>query len=214
MRLRWDRVFTQTPDRFGNAPSIPATLAAQTFERLNLAHAAVLDLGAGTGRDTLFFASRGMPVTALDFSAVALDALRRNAQSLGLSGLQTVEHDVRTPLPYPDASFDACYAHMLYCMDFTSAELAALAAEALRILKPGGIHVYTVRTTADPDYGIGIHRGEGLYEDDGFIVHFFDRAMVDRLAAGFELLDVTTFEEGALPRRLFCVTMRKPPADT
>ena len=35
----------------------------------------------------------------------------------------------------------------------------------------------------NPDYMCGIHRGEGLYENGGFIVHFFDRAKVELLAA-------------------------------
>jgi len=50
-----------------------------------------------------------------------------------------------------------------------------------------------------------------MYENGGFIVHFFDRALIDRLAVGFELIDVTDFSEGDLPRRLAQVTMRVLP---
>ena len=69
---------------------------------------------------------------------------------------------------------------------------------------------YTVRNTSDPDYGRGVHRGEGLYENQGFIVHFFDRAKVEELARGWELVGVDEFEEAKLPRRLYRVTLRKP----
>ena len=48
-----------------------------------------------------------------------------------------------------------------------------------------------------------------MYEMGGFIVHFFNRALVDQLAAGYDLLEVAEFEEGALPRRLFRVTMQR-----
>ena len=210
MQEHWDDAFTKKPDRFGSEPSISAKIALEAFTRLRTPDADVLDLGSGTGRDTLFFAQRGMRVVALDFSHVALDALLHQARLSGLSHpIQTVQHNVREPLPFPESTFDACYAHMLYCMDFTLAELSALSAEVRRILKPGGIHVYTARTTEDPDFGIGVHRGEQLYEDEGFIVHFFDQSMIERLAAGFRLLDVTKFEEGALPRRLFTVTLEK-----
>ena len=68
----------------------------------------------------------------------------------------------------------------------------------------------SARNTADPDFGRGIHRGEALYENQGFIIHFFDRAKVEQLAAGFEIVGVDEFEEGTLPRRLFRVTMRSP----
>ncbi len=210
MRDLWDGVFQANPDRFGSEPSDSAKLAAQAFASLYPAHPDVLDLGSGTGRDTLFFAERGMHVVALDFSAVALEELRGKARSSGISQpIRTVQHDVREPLPFPDSTFHACYAHMLFCMDFTPAELAALSADVRRVLKPGGILVYTARTTDDPDFGSGVHRGEQLYEDEGFVVHFFDRRMVERLAVGFRVLDLTEFEEGTLPRRLFTVTLER-----
>ena len=47
------------------------------------------------------------------------------------------------------------------------------------------------------------------HEANGFIVHFFDRSLVERLAAGYELLEVGETEEGDLPRRLFVVFQRK-----
>jgi len=46
----------------------------------------------------------------------------------------------------------------------------------------------------------------------GFVVHFFDRALIHHLARGWDLLEIAEYEEGALPRRLFAVTLRKPPA--
>jgi hypothetical protein len=67
------------------------------------------------------------------------------------------------------------------------------------VLHPGGLVVYTARTTADAHYGTGTPRGDDMYEHGGFIVHFFDRALIDRLAVGFEVIDVTDFTEGDLP---------------
>ncbi len=95
-------------------------------------------------------------------------------------------------------------------MALTTVELETLSREILRVLRPGGVCVYTVRNTSDPDCGRGIPRGEALYENQGFIVHFFDRSKVEGLAQGFELVCVDEFEEGKLPRRLFRVVMRKP----
>jgi hypothetical protein len=79
------------------------------------------------------------------------------------------------------------------------------------VLRPAGLVVYTACTTADAHYGTGTPRGDDMYEHGGFIVHFFDRTLIDRLAAGFELIDVTDFTEGDLSRRLARVTMRVPP---
>lgn len=43
----------------------------------------------------------------------------------------------------------------------------------------------------------------------GFIVHFFDRTLIGQLATGFTMLDLTSFEEGCLPRRLWQITLRR-----
>ena len=75
---------------------------------------------------------------------------------------------------------------------------------------PDGLHVCTARLTKDPDYGAGIAHGDDMYESNGFVVHFFSRGLVERLAGGFALLDMAEFEEGVVPRRLYRVTLRKP----
>lgn len=98
---------------------------------------------------------------------------------------------------------------MLFCMALTTAELQQLSREVLRVLRPGGLHIYTVRHTGDADYGQGIHRGDDMYENNGFIVHFFSRDKVALLAQGYQTAAVEEFTEGRLPRRLFRVTQRK-----
>ena len=196
-------------DRFGREPSAPARAAAERF--LAAGAADLLELGAGQGRDSLHFARQGLRVTALDFAASGVAAIRERARAAGLEQmLAAVEHDCGDALPFVNASFDACYSHMLYCMALPTPRLEALSAEVLRVLRPGGLQIYTVRSTADPDFGAGVSHGDDLYESKGFVVHFFSRELVERLARGYDLLDVTEFEEGELPRRLFRVTQRKP----
>ncbi len=207
-REHWDRTFAGHPEMFGAEPSDPARAAAELF--LADGKVDLLELGAGQGRDTLYFAREGLRVRALDYTEEAVETIRTRADGAGLSEfISASRYDVREPLPFADESFDACYSHMLFCMALTTPELERLSAEVRRVLRPGGLCVYTVRTTADVHYGAGIDRGDDMYEVGGFIVHFFSRSLVERLSAGYELLDVVEFEEGTLPRRLFRVTMRK-----
>lgn len=70
---------------------------------------------------------------------------------------------------------------MLFCMAFTGEEIKFLAQEVKRVLKPGGINVYSVRNLRDPHFGTGIHCGEKMYEVGGFIVHFFDKETIEQL---------------------------------
>ena len=199
-------------DRYGLEPSAPAQWAAGLFQE----HGArdVLELGAGQGRDSVHFARLGMHVQALDFAESRRRGHpRQGDEARDLAGsLAAAVHDCCEPLPFADASFDACYSHMLFCMALTTPQLEQLSAEVLRVLRPGGLHVYTARTTADPDYGVGAAHGDDLYESGGFVVHFFSRELVRHLAHGFTLLEVAEFEEGDLPRRLFRVAQRRAEA--
>jgi SAM-dependent methyltransferase len=208
-RRHWEATFAANQDMYGTGPSEPARAAAELFSAAGARR--VLELGAGQGRDTLFLAGQGLTVSALDFASGAPEAISAAAGTAGLAAsVSAACHDVRQPLPFPAGSFDACYSHMLFCMALTTPELVRLAAEVHRAVRPGGLVVYTVRHAGDAHHGTGIPRGDGMYEHGGFVVHFFDRGLVDRLADGFELLDVTEFSEGDLPRRLWRVTMRKP----
>lgn len=195
--------------RVGRDPSEPARRSAAEFQAAGVRR--LLELGGGHGRDSLWFAASALEVHVLDYAQAGVESILGKATPPGLAGQITgARHDVCNPLPAADATFDACYSHMLFCMALTTRELEALSREILRVLRRGGLCVYTVRSTNDPDYGRGIHRGEDLYESGGFIVHFFDRAKVEHLARGFELVGIDEFEEGKLPRRLFRVVMRKP----
>ena len=204
----WDSTFTENEEMFGDEPSWPARKALDLLKREG--NIRILELGAGQGRDALFFAQKGSIVTASDYSPHGLKEIEDKAKVRGLSkSISTAIHDVREALPFEDASFDACYSHMLFCMAMTTSELEFLMEEIRRVLKPGGLNIYTVRHTGDVHYGKGIHRGEDMYEMNGFIVHFFNRDKVKHLAKGFRIECIEEFEEGPLPRKLFMVTLRK-----
>lgn len=207
-RTHWDANFSQKPEMFGGEPSDPALKAAELFKREGKTN--LLELGGGQGRDTLFFAREGFHVTVLDYSQAAIEAIIAKAGASALTDqITALRHDVREPLPFDDNVFGCCYSHMLFCMALTTPQLEHLSDEVRRVLKPGGLHVYTVRHTKDAHYGTGIHQGEDMYEVGGFIVHFFSPEKVRQLARGSEIVSMDEFEEGGLPRKLFRVTMRK-----
>lgn len=206
----WEKTYIKNPEMFGEEPSEPARKAVEVFTEAGVKN--LLELGGGQGRDTIYFAQkgRGFTVTTLDYAEESVRAITEKTDKVGLSAqVKALRHDVRNPLPFPDASFDACYSHMLFCMALTTVELEFLSSEIRRVLKPGGLNIYTVRHTGDPHYGTGIHRGEYMYEVNGFIVHFFSREKVEYLARGYEIVSIDEFEEGPLPRKLFRVTLKK-----
>ncbi|MGE2816127.1 class I SAM-dependent methyltransferase [Mycobacterium heidelbergense] len=208
-RQHWDDTYRTHPGMYGSAPSAPAVHAAQAFRAAGAKR--VLELAAGHGRDALYFARQGFTVLATDFSGVALDQIQRAAQAQGLATtVSTIVHDLRERLPLDDETVDAVFAHMALCMALSTKEIHAAVNEVRRVLRPGGQFVYTVRHTDDAHYGAGNPLGNEIFEHGGFAVHFFSRELVDRLADGWALDDVHTFEEGDLPRRLWRVTLVKP----
>ena len=193
---------------FGSSPSLAAIAACKAFKRESVNN--ILELGGGQGRDSLFFARKGFCIDVLDYSYSGIATINTKANILNLSQFITAKcHDVRKSLPFKDESFDSCFSHMLYCMAFTTNELENLSKEINRVLKPGGLNIYTVRNTRDADYGAGTHRGEDLYETGGFIVHFFSQEKIKLLSEGYKIINIDNFEEGSFPRKLSRITLKK-----
>tara|TARA_E500000331_G_scaffold246579_1_gene237022 strand:+ start:162 stop:815 length:654 start_codon:yes stop_codon:yes gene_type:complete len=204
----WEINFSNKPEMFGLEPSYSAKIALEFFKKNNIRN--IIELGAGLGRDCIFFADNLINTIAIDNSFSGIKIINEKIKKLNLSKyISTQVFDIRKKLPFEDNSIDACYSHMLYCMALTDSDLENLNKEIWRVLKPNGLNIYTVRNTSDGDYKNGVHRGENLYENDGFIIHFFSKDKVNQLLNGFKNLKIENFEEGSFPRKLFIVINKK-----
>ena len=204
----WEKNFSNKPEMFGLEPSISARKALNFFKEKKINN--IIELGAGLGRDSIFFAKNNIKIQALDYSSSGIEIINHKIKRDNLSNyISTKLFDVREKLPFKDNSIDACYSHMLYCMALTIADLQKLNNEIHRILKPNGLNIYTVRHTNDGDYKNGKHIGEDLYENDGFIVHYFSEEKVNSLLNGFKNIALEKFEEGTFPRKLFFIVNEK-----
>ena len=192
---------------FGLSASEPAKKSLKIFNEND--SKLIVELGAGLGRDSIFFAKNKISVNSLDYSKIGINIINKKILDNNLQNITAKVFDIRKKLPFQDNSIDACFSHMLYCMALTSAELSYLNNEILRILKPNGFNIYTVRNEYDGDYKNGIPRGEDMFEIDGFIVHFFTKEKVYSLMDGFKNILLEDFEEGSFPRKLYFVANKK-----
>jgi len=74
----WNKVYKSDSSFFGEEPSNFALLCLNHMKTNNAK--TVLELGAGHGRDTTFFASNGIEVDALDYSVIAVDIVDRKGK--------------------------------------------------------------------------------------------------------------------------------------
>ena len=105
------------------------------LERMgNLAGARMLELGCGSGDYTVVLARRGASVVALDLAPSALEITRQRAWANDVADRIRVVRMPAEVLAFPDATFDWVVGFGL----LHHAEPPALAAEARRVLRPGG----------------------------------------------------------------------------
>ena len=132
-RTKWnERYAVDTEPR---APSALVTALEADLPRTGRA----LDLAGGTGRHARWLAQRGMDVTLLDVSDVALRIAREHADRAGVS-LHTMAIDLETQ-PIPDGPWD-----LIVSFHFLQRSLFAQFAQRLA---PGGLLLFVQPTVSN-----------------------------------------------------------------
>jgi SAM-dependent methyltransferase len=157
----------------------------------------LLEIGAGTGQDSAYFAAAGLDVTATDMSPEMVSYCRAK-------GLDARVMDFSKP----DAGlgpFDALYA-MNCLLHVPNAELPAVLESLRRLLRPGGL------------FYLGAHGGSGeegpLADDEHIPPRFFsfrtDEQILQFTRASFEVEDFHSVLVGSDGYRFQSLTLRRP----
>lgn len=136
----------------------------------------LLEIGAGTGRDSQFFQDHGLDLTCIDLSPTMVEL----CQQKGLHALVMDIGDLR----FPEESFDAVYT-MNSLLHLPKCEFPAVLRHIDRLLKPGGV-VF-----------LGVYGGydyEGIWEKDfyrpqRFFSFFTDEDLLHEVEQVFDVLD-------------------------
>jgi len=133
------------------SPGGPAE-TAKILEGVDLTGLEVMDIGCGIGGvDVLLARDYGAgSVTGIDIEEPLIPRCRERAERLGLADRLTFQLVEPGPLPFAQASFDAVFSKdsMIHIPD-----KAALFAEVLRVLRPGGMFLASdwMQSAAGPD---------------------------------------------------------------
>ena len=76
----WEKSFLSKPEMFGLKPSIAAVNSLKTFKQNNINN--IIEIGAGLGRDTIFFAKNGINIEALDYSPAAIKIIKKKLKKI------------------------------------------------------------------------------------------------------------------------------------
>jgi len=171
----WDRVYSNDSSFFGEEPSNFALICYEDFNKHQVKR--LLELGCGQGRDTIFFATNGLDVHAIDSSKVAIENIYQKIREKKIS-LNLKHFQARGDLPFGNTYFDAIYSHMFYNMSFTDEELKSLFIECRRVLRNNGLLYFSVRSDNDVLCNKGEKIDNNIYEINGFQIRFFTKPQI------------------------------------
>ena len=117
-------------------------------EHVDLDGLRVLDLGSGTGKNSLFLAERGSEVTGIELSTTAVKIAEQRTEERGLFA-EFIEGSFGNKFNFPDESFDLIL-DVVSSMSLSEKERTKYVSECLRVLKPGG-HMFVKTLCKDGD---------------------------------------------------------------
>ncbi|WP_043536479.1 class I SAM-dependent methyltransferase [Saccharomonospora cyanea] len=120
------------------------------LERAGFVRGRVLDAGCGTGEHTIHLTRLGYDVLGVDFSEVAVDLARRNAERHGVPArFQVADMLEPTHTEHFDTVVDSALFHV-----FAPDDAARYARALHRVCRPGAwVHVLALALTDEPGFG-------------------------------------------------------------
>ncbi len=170
--------------------------------------AGILELGCGEGWDTQSLTQLGVPVSAIDQDATALDQARARAP-----GACYFLQDLRQPFPVADGSLGVVLAS-LSLHYFSWPETGELVASIRQALRPGGLLLCRLNSINDHNHGASGHPqiAENFYLVEGRPKRFFDQESLAALfATGWQTLSQTerVIHRYALPKAIWEIAVVK-----
>ncbi len=147
-KKNWDDFWTQKSNLAEVYPNTDR-IRENIRECTSVSGLRILEVGAGTGRDSFYMARDGATLFLLDYSMPSLQLIKKAAPHR--DRIHIIGGDAFS-LPFPDKSLDIVF-HQGLLEHFTKNRAQDMLKEHARVLKPGGLlvvdvpqrwHVYTV----------------------------------------------------------------------
>jgi SAM-dependent methyltransferase len=147
----------------------------------------LLERGYGTGTDLAGFVARGFTVAGIELARSAVGRARQISGELPRpDGVPRPILDAGDALEFlatqPDGSAAVVYANLFHSVAVPPASERRRWREVARVLAPGGLHIYSVRSTSDAWFGVGRRLGPSSFDPgpDGPPLRFYHAAEIER----------------------------------
>ena len=164
---RWNRIF----EEYGTKRPVCDDWLDKYREIMDTSRETpIIDLGCGSGNNTLYLHEHGYPVISCDFAEAALKRL-----ACFMPAPDTRLFDLRSRFPFDDGVAKIVIADL--CLHyFSEAETRRIIAEIQRILRDGGWLFARFNSVHDINHGAGegIAIEPSYYEQNGNRKRFFD----------------------------------------
>lgn len=179
----------------------------------------VLDLGSGTGKNSLFLAERGSLVEGIELSKTAVQIANQRAKEKQLDVVFT-EGDIGKKFPYPAKSFDLII-DVVSSNSLSPEERASCIKECKRVLKSNG-YMFVKALCKDGDKNAenlikkfpGKEKDTYVMPETGIIERVFSKKDIESLYNDFQILKLerkesyTKFQGKPFKRQFWLVYMR------
>lgn len=194
--LYWNNIYA---DKKQAAPKYDDWLDRHTALLEQSKDTSIVDLGCGSGGNTLYLIERGYRVVACDLSNEALESVLSHIPSATVRQFNMLQG-----IPFETASAKVIIAD-LSLHYFTWRETEDIVNELRRVLQPGGALLCRLNSIHDVEYGAGQGREvePHLFEQDGRTKRFFDEEQIRRLFTEWSIdwLQETTLHRYDKPKQ-------------
>ena len=111
-----------------------------------------VDVGCGTGRNSLYLASQGARVVAFDFAPEAVSRARERLAAAPQAQVHIMEHNLADGLPVPDNSVDLVCDIFVYKHQMDAALRRHYRQDVIRVLSEGGMFLLSLAEIRDGYY--------------------------------------------------------------
>lgn len=182
----WDNYYTENISKINAAPQ-PSLFARDMYLKYMEAGKDIIELGCGNGRDSLYFVQKGLNVTGIDASQVAISKLQENCS---MHNCVFICDDFVNAESIYQIQYDYCYSRFTLHAINEQQEVLVLR-KAYDMLKKDGYFFIEARSIHDGKCGMGQRVEKNAYIFDGHYRRFIDLTeLVSKLKClGFSIVE-------------------------